>query len=148
MINNTGEKNSTTSWLTNLSSFATNILNNETSNCSHHSHHRACGFCARLDEAATWNSWPEQLRVYYKILKPMLFGKILYAPNHVDIVDRIVRRANSTTFARFELMRRFLEDLSKVLASVEEQLVPILTLMDRSKSWSSEFKSFLKVSKL
>lgn len=89
------------------------------------------------------SSLPDDTKLYYKIIKPILFGKILFAPN-TSQVRRVISKANST-FAKFELYRNLFADLVRVLNQTESQLSQFLSILDSKNQWITELKPFLQV---
>ncbi|CAF0739890.1 unnamed protein product [Brachionus calyciflorus] len=84
---------------------------------------------------------PEEIQVLFKQIKPMLFGKILYAPNNSFYQNEIVRRANFT-FQKIDNFAKVLGRISNITEEILHQLN--FTSELNSNIFSLKMKIFFK----
>lgn len=101
-------------------------------------------FCRKLESALT--NLPEEAQIYVNIIKPILFGKILFAPNS-SVISDIIGKANNT-FVRIEIFKNLLKDLVGFFTRFESELDEMTSLMlfNTKDRKNGVFKVFSQVS--
>lgn len=99
-------------------------------------------FCANLEEALTL--LPEHIRVYLRIINPILTGKIVFAPN-TSLVTEIITKANST-FDRIGGFKRLISDLTLFLTDNQHELNQIGAIIGFDDlKWKNGFETVYRV---
>nr|QNH67856.1 ATP-binding cassette transporter subfamily A member 1-like protein X2 [Brachionus rotundiformis] len=84
---------------------------------------------------------PEDIQVLFKQIKPMLFGKILYAPNNSLHTNEIIKKANLT----FQNIDNFSQMVYSIVNLTDSILVKLnLTSDKNTEIFSWKAKKFLK----
>lgn len=118
----------------------TSFFRNMNSKCSNGG--KSC-VCENL--SSMLNHVPDDAKAFVNIVRPILLGKIAFAPNHKPDINRIIEKANST-FMRIETFNNLIKDLASFLQKLSPDLDRLPNLIDFDlNGWRDQLDFILQV---